>query len=328
MSNSLGFVVCLSNFVYCTVVGIAYKGFYHFPLMALSLVPPLSAAVRTLNEAILCCRPRDVVLFSLKYFQDEKRPQAAYEHALHSLPFLLRHSDAFVSATCTIFCGAKAFQSAPSDRKRLLEVVRGAMMAAKASTSAATAGSQRKSLAEGERCENSGELADINWQFSVIEEVMKGNTKTLELFEFDSFVVVLRLYLLCWVVVLWVKSMVSSTDSFGELNASLKKYVLVHFVLISLAPYPAHPSSFLSRLFTNRHVTRHKSALFWEQLPHPLRHESLAVDDAQLLCKLLGNALSINQDLKHLCQHVLRDFLSSLSSAADKTESESSPRNV
>jgi len=179
----------------------------------------LRGAVRGLHESVLSCRPRDVVLFSLKYFQDEKRPHAAYEHALHSLPFLLRHSDSFVSAACTVFCGTKAFQNAPCDRKRLLEVVRGAMMAAKASTSATTAGSQRKTLAEGDRSETN----DINWQFSVIEEVMKDHTKTLELFEFDSFVVVLRLYLLCWVVILWVKSMVSSTDSFGELGASLKK---------------------------------------------------------------------------------------------------------
>lgn len=55
---------------------------------------------------------------------------------------------------------------------------------------------------------------------------------------------------------------------------------------------------------------RHKSPTYFEQVPHPLRREHLAAEDAQLFGKLLGNALPVNQDTKQLCLHCVRGYLS------------------
>ena len=41
-----------------------------------------------------------------------------------------------------------------------------------------------------------------------------------------------------------------------------------------------------------------------------MRREHLAAEDAELFCKLLGNALPMNQDTKQLCLHCVRAFLS------------------
>jgi len=49
----------------------------------------------------------------------------------------------------------------------------------------------------------------------------------------------------------------------------------------------------------------------WEQMPHPIRLETLAMEDAQSFCKLLQNALPVNENIKMLCHHVLKGHLSS-----------------
>jgi len=51
-------------------------------------------------------------------------------------------------------------------------------------------------------------------------------------------------------------------------------------------------------------------------MPHPLRQENFAVEDAQNLTKLLQNALPVNEDVNMLCQHVVRGYLAAAAVAA------------
>lgn len=62
-----------------------------------------------LQEAILACRPRNIHIFAVRYFSDEKAAAPEEAHAVHAIPFLLFNSARFRNAACTIFCHHIAF---------------------------------------------------------------------------------------------------------------------------------------------------------------------------------------------------------------------------
>jgi hypothetical protein len=62
------------------------------------------ASLENFQESVLACRPRDVMGFAGRYFQDERQPNPEEAHAVHMLPFLLFNSQKFKNAACTIYC--------------------------------------------------------------------------------------------------------------------------------------------------------------------------------------------------------------------------------
>ena len=199
--------------------------------MASAVPAELRTAVRALQLSVQQSRPRNVVCFSLRFIHDERSDNASMGHALHALPFLLRHPDAFRSMACTVFCGTKNVQGVLCDRKGLREVVRASMASVTGcpnpSASQPPPPSSRKqsetvSAATSE--DGRGDSLAVAWQLDVIEATLREHLKTLDLLDFECFVVTLRIYLSCWVVILWVMDMLAEAGgSFSELLALLKR---------------------------------------------------------------------------------------------------------
>lgn len=190
--------------------------------------PEFRNAIRIFEEQVLQCRPRNVISFAVRYFHDEKNSsKISYAHALHSLPFLLRVPDSFRNAACTVFCDIKPAQSQHCDKKCLTRVLRAAITAVSGCPPIVL--STRKTNNAGATSETfvspTETTADpnINWQVDVIESAVKDYLGTLEIFDFESFVITLRLHLSCWLVVDWVQDKVSEKETFAELLTSLKR---------------------------------------------------------------------------------------------------------
>jgi len=59
---------------------------------------------RRLLEQLLVCRPADSISFSVRFYSDERTPNPAVSHALHSLMFLLRKPKEFRAALSCVYC--------------------------------------------------------------------------------------------------------------------------------------------------------------------------------------------------------------------------------
>jgi hypothetical protein len=65
--------------------------------------PTVEAAVRNFYELLLICRPKNPISFAAEYFDDEKKTDPEYYHALRVLPFLVSDAKNFRNASATIF---------------------------------------------------------------------------------------------------------------------------------------------------------------------------------------------------------------------------------
>jgi len=207
-------------------------------MSALNVIPiELRGAIRTLQQSLLLCRPRDTITFAVRYLHDEKSDNSAYHHAVHSLPFLLQIPDLFRSTACTVFCGIKS-QRTSCDRTDIRDVARASatsvigcsqplqQIAAPAGRGKQLSDSKTDSKIVSVQNPDESDAAAVDWQVDVIDSVLKEHLKSLERFDFESFVVTLRLYLSCWIIVLWVQSMIAQKlGSFSELATSLKRCV-------------------------------------------------------------------------------------------------------
>lgn len=63
-----------------------------------------NSIIGNFQEALLLCRPRNILRFSSRYFKDEESENKEEAHAVHTLPFLLLNQNEFRSVACTIFC--------------------------------------------------------------------------------------------------------------------------------------------------------------------------------------------------------------------------------
>lgn len=168
----------------------------------------LRAATRSLQDLVLQCRPTSAVSFAARYFRDERQTaQASYLHALHALPFLQQRPNEFRAAACTVYCAIRSSKDkgkdkgAGCDKSDISEVLR-----------ASVYGSSTR-----------GEATDLEWELDVVEGALKELMSALETFDFDAFVIVLRLHLSCFILVQWVVLKVAEKESFADALASLKK---------------------------------------------------------------------------------------------------------
>lgn len=173
----------------------------------------LRCLVRSLEQAVLLCRPRDVLAFSVRYLSDENGSTTPIvSHAIHALPFLLLQPDAFRSAACTVYCSDRALRGAQCARKVIREIARLSMMAV------------ATTLVETDAAAASADVSAISWQVDVVDSTVKGFLRSLDNFEFESFVVTLRLYLSCWVTLVWVQEILTKRTALHELqNSSLTR---------------------------------------------------------------------------------------------------------
>jgi len=204
-------------------------------MSAINVIPiELRGAIRTLQQSILLSRPRDTITYAVRYLHDEKSDNSSYYHAVHSLPFLLQLPDLFRSTACTVFCGIK-YQRTSCDRKDVRDIVRASatsVIGCSQPRQQITAPSGRaKQLSDSKTVsvqlpDDESDAAAVDWQVDVIDSVLKEHLKSLERFDFESFVVTLRLYLSCWIIILWVQSMIAQKrGSFSDLATSLKRFV-------------------------------------------------------------------------------------------------------
>jgi hypothetical protein len=84
----------------------------------------LTSAVNGLQEALILCRPREVLSFAVRYFFDEKTDNFEESHAIHSLPYLLNDQKEFKKASCTIFCQQITSSKVHLDGSILLEIIK------------------------------------------------------------------------------------------------------------------------------------------------------------------------------------------------------------
>ncbi len=86
-----------------------------------------NSIVGNYQEALLLCRPRNILSFSSRYFKDEESENKEEAHAVHTLPFLLLNQNEFMSVACTIFCrqiSSGAVSSEYLDVSVVLELIR------------------------------------------------------------------------------------------------------------------------------------------------------------------------------------------------------------
>lgn len=74
----------------------------------MSVPSDLRSSTRRMIEQILICRPHDSVSYAVQYYYDERCPNPAVNHAIHSLLYLLRKPVDFRSAIGTIYCAETA----------------------------------------------------------------------------------------------------------------------------------------------------------------------------------------------------------------------------
>lgn len=72
----------------------------------ITTIPP---CVMSLQAAIMACRPRSMINFSIRFLQDEKNASSnpsllSILHAIHMLPFMITQSEEFRDISCLIFC--------------------------------------------------------------------------------------------------------------------------------------------------------------------------------------------------------------------------------
>ena len=65
--------------------------------------PSIDSSIRSFYEVLLTCRPTDPVSFAAEYFEDEKKSDPAYFHAMRMLVHLTSDEKHFRNASATIF---------------------------------------------------------------------------------------------------------------------------------------------------------------------------------------------------------------------------------
>lgn len=65
--------------------------------------PAVDAALRSFYDLLLICRPKNPITFAAEFFEDEKKTDPEYYHALRVLPYLCSDAKRFRSASATIF---------------------------------------------------------------------------------------------------------------------------------------------------------------------------------------------------------------------------------
>lgn len=63
----------------------------------------IEASIRNFYETVLICRPADPIAFAAHYFEDEKKTDPEYYHAMGSLIYLIDDDKHFRDCTSTIF---------------------------------------------------------------------------------------------------------------------------------------------------------------------------------------------------------------------------------
>lgn len=66
-------------------------------------VPSIDSSIRSFYEVLLACRPTDPVSFAAEYFEDEKKSDPEYFHAMRMLVYLTSDEKHFRNASATIF---------------------------------------------------------------------------------------------------------------------------------------------------------------------------------------------------------------------------------
>lgn len=64
----------------------------------------LTAVIKSFQESVIICRPRDFLSFAERYFSDAKVENSEELHAIQSLPYLLTNQTEFRNSACTVFC--------------------------------------------------------------------------------------------------------------------------------------------------------------------------------------------------------------------------------
>jgi len=309
----------------------------------MSTVPnELKASTRNMQEQMLACRPIDVISFAMRYYGDERAPNPSCAHAIHTLPFLLQDPESFRSAVCTIFCaeqastsskgGGKLLTSDTVDVSVLRQVMRAAIAAntsslpasSSSSSSSSSAAAAAASAAAASSSSSSSSLSSASldqqqqqevaveqpvfdpdkWQLDVIDEALRESMSKLDAFNFEAFVVVLRLHLSCWTVLHWVNEKLHSPSNKGD-GVSASHLLTLH--------------SSLKKFKSN------STSSSWRQITHPLRQEPLPMEDARLLVRLLTSALAANHtSIKQIASLVLRGWLANLSTRGAGGAAESS----
>ncbi len=85
------------------------------PILAERMPAELLNSINDFQESLILCRPRDVLSFATRYFNDEKLENFEEAHAIHSLPFLIHNQNQFRNIACTVFCQQITNGSASKD---------------------------------------------------------------------------------------------------------------------------------------------------------------------------------------------------------------------